>query len=297
MPILEVDHLSKKFKGNNFYSLKDVNFTVNKGDIVGLVGKNGAGKSTLLKSIAKSYIPTSGTIKYKETDIRSKDNMLDDFGILIYTVFYPQLSVVDNLKLYLQVHHKEQYLKNIPEILKLVDLYDAKDRKPDGFSFGMKQRIGVAIALIAEPSFLLLDEPFVGLDQVGVNRLINILQTWAKNREISMLVSSHQLANLEDVCNRYLFIDSGQLVNYSNTSERGDIIVSLQKDVQSPADLLEVKINDKPLITQIDDRINISQNTSAQLLNELMKFLSARDAIKSISTEQNSLKSYFNKKG
>ncbi|NRN89306.1 putative ABC transporter ATP-binding protein YxlF [Lactobacillus helveticus] len=297
MPILEVDHLSKKFKGNNFYSLKDVNFTVNKGDIVGLVGKNGAGKSTLLKSIAKSYIPTSGTIKYKGTDIRSKDNMLDDFGILIYTVFYPQLSVVDNLKLYLQVHHKEQYLKNIPEILKLVDLYDAKDRKPDGFSFGMKQRIGVAIALIAEPSFLLLDEPFVGLDQVGVNRLINILQTWAKNREISMLVSSHQLANLEDVCNRYLFIDSGQLVNYSNTSERGDIIVSLQKDVQSPADLLEVKINDKPLITQIDDRINISQNTSAQLLNELMKFLSARDAIKSISTEQNSLKSYFNKKG
>ncbi|WP_367396667.1 ABC transporter ATP-binding protein [Lactobacillus helveticus] len=295
--MLEVDHLSKKFKGNNFYSLKDVNFTVNKGDIVGLVGKNGAGKSTLLKSIAKSYIPTSGTIKYKETDIRSKDNMLDDFGILIYTVFYPQLSVVDNLKLYLQVHHKEQYLKNIPEILKLVDLYDAKDRKPDGFSFGMKQRIGVAIALIAEPSFLLLDEPFVGLDQVGVNRLINILQTWAKNREISMLVSSHQLANLEDVCNRYLFIDSGQLVNYSNTSERGDIIVSLQKDVQSPADLLEVKINDKPLITQIDDRINISQNTSAQLLNELMKFLSARDAIKSISTEQNSLKSYFNKKG
>ncbi|MFM9596733.1 hypothetical protein ACKI1O_46105 [Streptomyces scabiei] len=161
----------------------------------------------------------------------------------------------------------------------------------------MKQRIGVAIALIAEPSFLLLDEPFVGLDQVGVNRLINILQTWAKNREISMLVSSHQLANLEAVCNRYLFIDSGQLVNYSNTSERGDIIVSLQKDVQSLADLLEVKINDKPLITQIDDRINISQNTSAQLLNELMKFLSARDAIKSISTEQNSLKSYFNKKG
>ncbi|NRN73845.1 Methionine import ATP-binding protein MetN 2 [Lactobacillus helveticus] len=69
MPILEVDHLSKKFKGNNFYSLKDVNFTVNKGDIVGLVGKNGAGKSTLLKSIAKSYIPTSGTIKYKGTDI------------------------------------------------------------------------------------------------------------------------------------------------------------------------------------------------------------------------------------
>ncbi|NRO01088.1 ABC transporter ATP-binding protein YtrB [Lactobacillus helveticus] len=144
---------------------------------------------------------------------------------------------------------------------------------------------------------MLLDEPFVGLDQVGVNRLINILQTWAKNREISMLVSSHQLANLEAVCNRYLFIDSGQLVNYSNTSERGDIIVFLQKDVQLPADLLEVKINDKPLITQIDDRINISKNTSAQLLNELMKFLSARDAIKSISTEQNSLKSYFNKKG
>lgn len=293
MPILEVQHLTKKFKGNSFYSLKDVNFSINQGDIVGLVGKNGAGKSTLLKSIAKSYIPSSGTIKYQGVDIRSKDNMLDDFGILIDTVFYPQLSVVDNLKLYLEVHHKKQYLKNIPEVLKLVDLYDARDRKPEGFSFGMKQRVGVAIALIAEPTFLILDEPFVGLDQLGINRLIKVLQTWAKNREVSMLISSHQLTNLEAICNRYLFIDSGQLVKYSNEHQNGDVILILQKNIQLPTEIKNAKMNDRNLVEQNGMRIVLSHDLSADLLNKTMQFVSAQNALKSIKVENNALKSYF----
>lgn len=295
MPILEVQHLTKKFKGNSFYSLKDINFSINKGDIVGLVGKNGAGKSTLLKSIAKSYIPTSGIIKYKGTDIRSKDNMLDEFGILIDTVFYPQLSVIDNLKLYLSVHDKEQYIKNIPKVLKLVDLYDARNRKPSGFSFGMKQRVGLAIALIAEPTFLILDEPFVGLDQMGVNRLINILQTWSNNREISMLISSHQLTNLESVCNRYLFIDAGQLVKYASDHQNGDIMITLRKNIRIPDNLKEAKVNDKNVIKQQGTEIILRYDISTNLLNEVMKFLSVQNAIKDITVENDELKSYFDK--
>lgn len=295
MPILEVQHLTKKFKENSFYSLKDINFSIDKGDIVGLVGKNGAGKSTLLKSIAKSYIPTSGVIKYKGVDIRSKDNMLDDFGILIDTVFYPQLSVVDNLKLYLSVHHKEQYAKNIPEVLKLVDLYNAKDRKPSGFSFGMKQRVGLAIALIAEPTFLILDEPFVGLDQMGVDRLINILQTWSKNREISMLISSHQLTNLESVCNRYLFIDAGQLVKYASDHQNGDIILTLQKDINIPDDFKNAKVNGQNVITQSGTRVVLRYNISTDLLNKIMQFLSGQNALKDITVENDELKAYFDK--
>lgn len=295
MPILEVQHLTKKFKENSFYSLKDINFSINKGDIVGLVGKNGAGKSTLLKSIAKSYIPTSGVIKYKGIDIRSKDNMLDDFGILIDTVFYPQLSVVDNLKLYLSVHHKENYTKNIPEVLKLVDLYEARNRKPSGFSFGMKQRVGLAIALIAEPTFLILDEPFVGLDQMGINRLINILQTWSKNREISMLISSHQLTNLESVCNRYLFIDAGQLVKYASDHQNGDIILTLQKDIQIPDNFKDAKVNNQSVIKKNGMKVILRYDISTNLLNEVMQFLSAQNALKGISVENDALKSYFDK--
>lgn len=295
MPILEVQHLTKKFKENSFYSLRDINFSINEGDIVGLIGKNGAGKSTLLKSIAKSYIPTSGVIKYKGKDIRSQDNMLDGFGILIDTVFYPQLSVIDNLRLYLSVHHKEQYIKNIPEVLKLVDLYKARNRKPIGFSFGMKQRVGLAIALIAEPTFLILDEPFVGLDQTGVNRLINILRTWSKNREISMLISSHQLTNLESVCNRYLFIDAGQLVKYASDHQNGDIILTLQKDIKIPDNLREVKINGQNVIKQQNTKIVLRYDISADVLNKIMRFLSEENAIKGIAVENDELKSYFDK--
>lgn len=290
MAILTIENLSKKFKENDFYSLKNINLTVNKGDIVGLVGKNGSGKSTLLKSIAKSYIPTSGIIKYKGTNIRSANNMLSDFGIMIEPVFYPQLSVIDNLKLYLEIHNQNQYRKNIPEILKLVDLYTSKDRKPAGFSFGMKQRVALAIALIAEPSFLLLDEPFVGLDQVGIKRLINILQTWSKNREVSMIISSHQLSELEAVCTRYVFIDDGQLVKYNGKGNHGDIIVELQHRISSADKSIESLQN---LITIDNNTLIIDQRATPEELNTIFQFLSSNHLIKKISVQENILKSYF----
>lgn len=90
--VLKVSNVSKKFAGNDFYSLRNINLTVEEGDIVGLIGKNGFGKSTLLKCIAKIYIPTEGAITYRQHDLLKKSNMLDDFGIMIETVFYPQLK-------------------------------------------------------------------------------------------------------------------------------------------------------------------------------------------------------------
>ena len=95
--MLKIENLSKKFKGNDFYSLSDVSLEIGEGEIVGLIGKNGAGKSTLMKMMAKSQRPTSGTITYRGIDINSKDNVLEDFGIMIDPVFYPEMSVMDNL--------------------------------------------------------------------------------------------------------------------------------------------------------------------------------------------------------
>ena len=95
-------------------------------------------------------------------DIFKEDNILKDFGIMIEPVFFPQISAEENLKLYLKIHKKEQYQDNIEKILKLVGLWEAKDRKPIDFSFGMKQRTALALALVTEPQFVLLDEPFCG---------------------------------------------------------------------------------------------------------------------------------------
>ena len=155
MSTLRISDLSKKFRMNDFYSLDSVNLEVNAGDIVGLVGRNGAGKSTLLKLIAKSYIPTSGSIEYNENNIFENDYILKDVGVMIEPVFYPYMTVKENLDFYLQLHGKPQFKKNIDSVLELVDLAGKNNKNPETFSFGMKQRLSLAIVLVDEPDFLI----------------------------------------------------------------------------------------------------------------------------------------------
>lgn len=213
MSTLKISNLSKKFKVNNFYSLENANLEIMDSDIVGLIGKNGAGKSTLLKLIAKSYLPTSGTIEYNGDNIFKNDYVLRDVGIMIEPVFYPYLTVEENLNFYLAIHGKRQSKKKMDSILELVDLAGKKNDKPETFSFGMKQRLSLAIVLVDEPSFLILDEPFVGLDPYGVSELLAILKDWAQKRNISMIISSHQLGELESICNRFVMMEDGKIRN------------------------------------------------------------------------------------
>lgn len=161
--------------------------------------------------LAKSYIPTSGSIEYNGKNIFANDYILNDVGIMIQPVFYSYMTVEENLNFYLDIHQKKEYKKNIDIILQLVDLKEKKHEKPENFSFGMKQRLSLAIVLIDEPSFLILDEPFVGLDPYGIKEFIHILKQWVCQKNISMIISSHQLSELESICNRYVAIDHGKL--------------------------------------------------------------------------------------
>ena len=166
--MLTVNHLSKQYPGNPTRSLDDVSFTIGTGEIVGLISRNGAGKTTLMKMMAKARRPTGGTIAYKGTDIFSRENMLDRFGIMIQPVFLPNISAEDNLRFYLGIHGGKAYERNIRPVPELVGLWPYRDRKPAGFSFGMKQCLALALALVNDPEFLILDEPLVGLDPDGV---------------------------------------------------------------------------------------------------------------------------------
>ena len=240
--MLTIHNLSKKFAGNDFYSLRNVNLEINKGEIVGLIGKNGAGKSTLMKLIAKSLKPTEGEIYYNEVELSSKDCLLQDVGIMIDPVFYPEMTVEDNLKFYLRLHNKKELYKNIEPTLRLVELWEVRKRKPKNFSFGMKQRTALAIALVAEPNFLILDEPFVGLDPIGVQKLILILKEWASQRKISMLISSHQLSELESLCDRYVYIESGCLADEFSKPSGRDVLIELIDDENSS--ILESYLSD-----------------------------------------------------
>jgi len=287
--MLTIHNLSKKFAGNDFYSLKNVNLEINKGEIVGLIGKNGAGKSTLMKLIAKSLKPTEGEIYYNEVELSSKDCLLQDVGIMIDPVFYPEMTVEDNLKFYLRLHNKKELYKNIEPTLRLVELWEVRKRKPKNFSFGMKQRTALAIALVAEPNFLILDEPFVGLDPIGVQKLILILKEWASQRKISMLISSHQLSELESLCDRYVYIESGCLADEFSKPSGRDVLIELIDDVN--ISILESYLSDTVYLEE--QYLVLSSQCSREELNKVLQFLGEKQMISSISMKENQLKDIF----
>ena len=287
--MLTIHNLSKKFAGNDFYSLKNVNLEINKGEIVGLIGKNGAGKSTLMKLIAKSLKPTEGEIYYNEVELSSKDCLLQDVGIMIDPVFYPEMTVEDNLKFYLRLHNKKELFTNIESTLRLVELWEVRKRKPKNFSFGMKQRTALAIALVAEPNFLILDEPFVGLDPIGVQKLIVILKEWASQRKISMLISSHQLSELESLCDRYVYIESGCLADEFSKPSGRDVLIELIDDENSS--ILESYLSDTVYLEE--QYLVLSSQSSREELIKVLQFLGEKQMISSISMKENQLKDIF----
>ena len=292
MAIIEVKGLGKKYKGNAFYSLENATFTIEEGDIIGLVGKNGSGKSTLLKILAKSQNPTEGNVFFNGRDIFKEDNILKDFGIMIEPVFFPQISVEENLKLYLKIHKKEQYQDNIEKILKLVGLWEAKDRKPIDFSFGMKQRTALALALVTVPQFVLLDEPFVGLDPIGVKNLLEILKQWSKVNKTSMIISSHQLAELEDLCTRYLFIESG-IIDDKISTEQNSIIIELNEIFRDEDNHLIENLVKKYSLKYSENNIEIDNSVNNEALNSILEQLAVAKLINNVLSKKDSLERLF----
>ena len=285
MAIIEVKGLGKRYKGNDFYSLKNANFTIEEGDIVGLVGKNGSGKSTLLKLLAKSQNPTEGTVFFNGKDIFKEDNILRDFGIMIEPVFFPQISVEENVKLYLKIHKKEQYQDNIEKTLKLVGLWEAKNRKPVDFSFGMKQRTALALALVTEPRFVLLDEPFVGLDPIGVRNLLDILKQWSKVNKTSMIIFSHQLAELEELRTRYLFIESGT-IDDKISAEHNSIIIELNEMISEEDGHLIENLVKNYYLKYSENCIEIDNSVNNEALNAILEQLAVAKLIKNVLSKK-----------
>lgn len=290
MVLLDVKQLSKKYAGNDFYSLKEASFTIEQGEIVGLVGKNGSGKSTLLKCLAKSQFPSQGQVFLHGQDLYAKEGLLDDCGIMIEPVFFPHISVWDNTLLYLKIHQKEQYHSNIQPILELVGLWEARYRKPKDFSFGMKQRTALALALLTEPKFLLLDEPFVGLDPIGVSHLLGILKQWAETKQTAMLVSSHQLSELEELCHRFLFIEKGE-ISEADPLDQESILIELETPIEETALIHQlssftgVNINSK----LVELPATLSQLERNQIFYELAK----AQQIKTVYSKKDQLETLF----
>tara|TARA_X000000950_G_scaffold226342_1_gene273194 strand:- start:2349 stop:3248 length:900 start_codon:yes stop_codon:yes gene_type:complete len=216
--ILEIQNLHKSF--GDFKAVNNISLHVNKGDIYGFLGPNGAGKSTTLRMVLGLIKPNQGHIFINKKNISGNNRkFLNDIGALIEKPdFYKNLSALDNLK----ILYKMSKLKNderIFEVLNEVDLWDKRNQKVGGFSQGMKQRLGIAQTLLHEPSLIILDEPSNGLDPQGQADMRELILRINKEMQITIIISSHILSEIEKIANRMVVINNGEKILEGNVND------------------------------------------------------------------------------
>ena len=216
--ILLVDNVSKIINKKSI--VKDVSFSIDQGEVLGFLGPNGAGKSTTLRMIVGLSKPTSGKIEICGYSI-TKDYIkaMSNIGCIIEGPdLYSYMSGWDNLKMLASMNNGISE-KNIKDIVELVGLKNRIKDKVNTYSLGMKQRLGLAQALINDPKLLILDEPTNGLDPSGINEFRNIVKTLAKKKNISVLVSSHLMSEIELMCDKVSIIKNGVILKNATVNE------------------------------------------------------------------------------
>ncbi len=206
--VLTANKVTKTFKQKK--ALDEVSMDIKKGDIYGLIGKNGAGKTTLIRIICGLAAPTGGDIKlFDSSDLVSARK---EIGTVIESpAFYPNMTAKQNL----MAQCKLMGVKNtkcIPKILHMVGLEGTDKKKAKNFSLGMKQRLAIALSLVGEPKFLVLDEPTNGLDPEGIKEIRELILTLNEKYEITVLISSHILSELSKIATRYGMLHEGKLL-------------------------------------------------------------------------------------
>lgn len=217
--VLQTKSLTKKYR--HFQALNGLTMNVPKGSIYGLVGRNGAGKTTLIRLICGLQEPTSGTFELYGTANGSRDaaKARRRMGAVVETPsIYMDMTAEENLR--------QQYLTlglpsydGIPELLKLVGLENTGKKKAKNFSLGMKQRLGIAVALAGDPDFIVLDEPVNGLDPQGIVEIRELILKLNRERQITVLISSHILDELSRLATHYGVIDNGRMVKELSAEE------------------------------------------------------------------------------
>ena len=207
-PPIEVRGLVKQY--GEILAVDDVDLTINKGDVFGYLGPNGAGKTTSLRMMLGLIRPTSGSVRLFGRDPQLSVSALEGVaGFVEAPTFYPYLSGRANLELFAALDGGES-ASRIDELLETVDLRDRAKDKVKGYSHGMRQRLGIASALLRNPRLLLLDEPTTGLDPAGMRDMRELVRDLGE-RGITVLLSSHLMPEVEELCNRVAIIRSGRI--------------------------------------------------------------------------------------
>ena len=216
--ILKCENLCKHFGKKQI--LDRVSLEVKQGDILGFIGPNGAGKTTTIKLILGLQSIDSGTVKINGYDIQKDfEKAIEKVGTIVENPdLYMYLSGYDNLKLIANLY-KNVDKKRIDEVVKLVKLEKRIKDKVSKYSLGMRQRLGIAQALLHKPNLLILDEPTNGLDPEGIKELRDLIKDLAEKENMAIVISSHNLAELESFCNKVTIIKNGKVVETSTINE------------------------------------------------------------------------------
>lgn len=252
--VLQTDGLKKAYKGSE--ALTGLTMNVPKGAIYGFVGKNGAGKTTLIRLICGLQEPTAGTYQLYGIGDGSRD-MIDArrrIGAIVETpAIYTDMTAEDNLKQQYLILGLPSY-EGIPELLKLVGLDDTGKKKVKHFSLGMKQRLGIAIALAGDPDFLILDEPVNGLDPQGIIEMRELLLKLNHEKQITVLISSHNLDELSRLATHYGIIDHGAMVKELSAEE---LFAACRKCIR-------MEVSDIAALSRVADRMGLDYQIASE---------------------------------
>ena len=215
--VLEIKNVSKSFGRKKV--IDDINLQVKEGEIYGFVGPNGAGKTTTIKMILGLLSIDKGNITINGYDIEKKfEKAMENIGGIVENPdMYGYLSGMENLKLYAKIRNINQ--ERINEVVELVGLTDRIKDKVQKYSLGMKQRLGLALTLLHNPKVLILDEPTNGLDPVGIKQLRDLLKNISHKQNVAVFVSSHMLAEMEQMCDVITIIDKGKIIETKDIKE------------------------------------------------------------------------------
>lgn len=213
--VLKVDNVCKKIKRREI--IKNISFTVNKGDICGFIGPNGAGKTTLIRLITGLIKNDKGNIFLDGYDVeKDRRHALVNLGAIVQEpIFFSYLTgkkALLNLALLNENMTKKERKDKVLEVLKIVGLYDRRKDKVSTYSLGMKQRLGIAQALLNNPKIIILDEPANGLDPMGMIELRELILKLNKEKGITFFISSHLLDELQKICNKLVVIRTGEVI-------------------------------------------------------------------------------------
>ncbi|WP_261129769.1 ABC transporter ATP-binding protein [Bacillus sp. Marseille-Q3570] len=272
---LEVRSLTKVIGKKRI--VDDVSFSIDKGEIFGLLGPNGAGKTTIIRMIVSLINRTDGAviINGNNLDEQYKETMSEMGAIVENPEFYKYMSGYKNLKHYANMALKEVTDERIKEVARLVKLEDVMHQKVKTYSLGMRQRLGVAQALLHNPSLLILDEPTNGLDPQGIREFRDYLHSLAREG-MSVLVSSHLLSEMQLMCDRFAVLEKGKLIHISSMKETMEVddtkeVIFEVNSAQEAVDVVKEQFADSSIKILSDHQFSVHVNkTSVNTINRLL---------------------------